>query len=84
MQELDEALAIDYEIALNHRDKLIDYDVNAAKRLGVVDERSDWYDLANNTWLNKNQRVYANQMLEFQKKKQEELENQNVLQIDFS
>ena len=42
-----------YEIALEHRDKLIDFDVNAAKRLGVLDERSDWYDLSSNTWLNK-------------------------------
>ena len=43
----------EYEVALQHRDKLIDYDVNAAKRLGVLDERSDWYELSNNTWLNK-------------------------------
>ena len=42
-----------YETALDHRDKLIDFDINAARRLGVLDERSDWFDLANNTWLNK-------------------------------
>ena len=60
MQELEEDLLPHYEIALNHRDKLIDFDINAAKRLGVLDERSDWYDLANNTWLNKDQRTYAN------------------------
>ena len=59
----------DYEVALEHRDKLIDFDVNAAKRLGVLDERSDWYDLANNTWLNKEQRTYATEQLEIQKKK---------------
>ena len=35
-----------YETALNHRDKLIDFDLNAAKRLGVLAERSDWYDLS--------------------------------------
>jgi hypothetical protein len=32
---------------------LIDFDLNAARRLGVLDERSDWYELSNNTWLNK-------------------------------
>ena len=32
-------LALQYEIALQHRDKLLEYDVNAAKRLGVIDER---------------------------------------------
>jgi hypothetical protein len=53
-----------YKVALAHRDKLIDFDLNAAKRLGVLDEKSDWYDLAGNTWLNKDQRKFANQMLE--------------------
>jgi hypothetical protein len=46
-------LGLKYEQALLHRDKLIEFDVNAAKRLGVLDERSDWYELSNNTWLNK-------------------------------
>ena len=45
-------LSLKYEQALLHRDKLIEFDVNAAKRLGVLDERSDWYELSNNTWLN--------------------------------
>ena len=49
----------EYEVALNHRDRLIEFDVNAAKRLGVLDAQSDWFDLANNTWLNKDQRKYA-------------------------
>lgn len=26
-----------YEVALNHRDKLIEFDVNAASRMGVMD-----------------------------------------------
>ena len=52
-------LARKYERALEHRDKLIEYDRNAARRLGVIDERSDWYELSNNTWLNKDQRNYA-------------------------
>lgn len=53
-------LALQYELALQHRDKLLDFDRNAAKRLGVIDERQDWYELSNNTWLNENQRNYAN------------------------
>lgn len=32
-------LASLYEVALQHRDKLLEYDVNSAKRLGVIDER---------------------------------------------
>lgn len=53
MQDLDEEDSKAYKTALEHRDKLIDFDINAARRLGVLDERSDWYDLSNNTWLNK-------------------------------
>ena len=36
-------LADKYEEALRHRNKLIDFDINAAKRLGVIDENADWY-----------------------------------------
>ena len=50
---MEDELVGHYETALNHRDKLIDFDVNSSKRLGVLDERSDWYELAGNTWLNK-------------------------------
>lgn len=73
-QEVEPELEPYYEMALNHRDKLIDFDLNAAKRLGVLDERSDWYDLSQNTWLNKDQRKFANQMLDAQKKKDEEID----------
>lgn len=69
MYEVDEDAESAYEIALNHKDKLIDFDVNSAKRLGVLDAQSDWYDLANNTWLNKEQRQYAKQMQEVEKKR---------------
>ena len=40
----DGVLARKYEQALMHRDKLIEYDVNAARRLGVIDEKQDWYE----------------------------------------
>lgn len=83
MYEVDEEDYAFYETALEHRDRLIDFDVNAQKRLGVLDERSDWYELANNTWLNKDQRTFANQQLEIQKKKEDEIADQNVLTLDF-
>lgn len=74
MQDLDEEDEPYYQTALEHRDKLIDFDVNAARRLGVLDEKSDWYAAANNTWLNKDQREYAAQMLEVQKQKEKEID----------
>ena len=49
-----------YVQALKHRNKLIEFDENSAQRLGVLDEKSDWYELSQNTWLSKDQRDYAN------------------------
>lgn len=75
-------LGLMYEQALLHRDKLIEFDVNAAKRLGVLDERSDWYELSNNTWLNKDQRNYAEQMLEIEKKRADEIDSKMNVNIN--
>jgi len=50
--------------------------------LGVFDEKSDWYSLASNTWLNKEQREYATQMLEIEKKRQEEIDKTMNVTID--
>ena len=58
-ESLTTVMALEYEKALQHRDKLIEYDVNAAKRLGVIDAKQDWFEESNNTWLNKDQRNYA-------------------------
>ena len=55
----DGVLAAQYEEALRHRDKLLEFDRNAAKRLGVIDEKQDWYELSNNPWINPEQRNYA-------------------------
>lgn len=72
----------EYETALRHRDRLIEFDVNAAQRLGVLDAQSDWFDLANNTWLNKEQRTYAKQMQEVEKKRQEDMDAKMNVNID--
>lgn len=72
----------EYEVALQHRDRLIEFDVNAAQRLGVLDAQSDWFDLANNTWLNKEQRQYAKQMQEVEIKRQEEMDSKMNISID--
>jgi hypothetical protein len=60
----------------------MEYDLNAAKRLGVLDERSDWYELSNNTWLNKDQRKYANLQLEVSKRKQEEIDSKMTVDVN--
>ena len=48
----------------------------------MLDERSDWYDLANNTWLNKDQRDFATQQLDLQKKKQEEIDSKMTVDVN--
>lgn len=73
-----------YEQALRHRDRLIEFDVNAAQRLGVLDAQSDWFDLANNTWLNKEQRTYAKQMQEVEQKRQEDIDSKMNVTIDLA
>ena len=47
-----------------------------------MDERSDWYELSNNTWLNKDQRQYANQMLDIEKKRAEEIDGKMNVNIN--
>ena len=56
--------------------------MNSAQRLGVLDEKSDWYDLANNAWLNSEQREYAKQMQEVEKKRKLELDSTMSVQVD--
>lgn len=48
----------------------------------MLDERSDWYELSNNTWLNKDQRQYANQMLDIEKKRAEEIDGKMNVNIN--
>jgi len=79
---LSTAMALQYETALQHRDKLIEYDVNAAKRLGVIDARQDWFEESNNTWLDKNQRNHANLMLDIEKKRAEQIDAKMNISIN--
>ena len=48
----------------------------------MLDERSDWYELSNNTWLNKDQRQYANQMLEVEKQRADEIDGKMNVNIN--
>lgn len=52
-ESMTTVMALEYEKALQHRDKLLEYDLNAAKRLGVIDAKQDWFEESTNTWLNK-------------------------------
>ena len=78
----DGVLAAQYEEALRHRDKLLEFDKNAAKRLGVIDEKQDWYELSNNPWINPEQRNYAKQMLEVEKKRDEKIDESACYDIN--
>lgn len=75
-------MALEYEKALQHRDKLLEFDRNAAKRLGVIDAKQDWFEESNNTWLNKEQRKHVNQMLEIEKKRAELIDSKMTVSIN--
>lgn len=38
------------QAAVDHRDRLIEYDENSTQRLGIKDQRADWFELENDTW----------------------------------
>ena len=38
------------KIAIEHRNRLIDYDENSTKRMGIKDQKSDWFEIENDTW----------------------------------
>ena len=42
--------------AIEHKNKLIDYDRTSAKRTQVIDDESDYFNI-NSKWLNQQQRV---------------------------
>ncbi|TNV83680.1 hypothetical protein FGO68_gene10563 [Halteria grandinella] len=82
-QDLDDENDRDaYEQALRNRDRLIDYDVNAAQRLGVLDAQSDWFEVANDPWAKKDERDLAKQMQQVQKQREEEMDSKMNVTID--
>lgn len=38
------------KIALEHRNRLLDYDVNSTKWMGIKDQWADWFEIENDTW----------------------------------
>eukprot|EP00743_Colponemidia_sp_Colp-15_P006844 GILK01007381.1.p1 GENE.GILK01007381.1~~GILK01007381.1.p1 ORF type:complete len:799 (-),score=159.90 GILK01007381.1:73-2469(-) len=67
--------------AVAHKDKLLDFDRTAARRLQVIDDQSDWFDASENTWLSDEQRALA-------KKRAEEVElkkevNRRTMRVTF-
>ena len=71
-----------YSQALKHKNKLLDYDRNAEERLAVIDDQNDWYDIAENTWLNPEDRETAAKMAQLQKVHEEAASKQTVMNID--
>jgi hypothetical protein len=57
----------DMKKAYTHKQKLLKFQADFYSKLQIIDDFTDWYELSNNTWINKDNR-------EFAKKRDEELE----------
>eukprot|EP00742_Colponemidia_sp_Colp-10_P006673 GILJ01007153.1.p1 GENE.GILJ01007153.1~~GILJ01007153.1.p1 ORF type:complete len:798 (+),score=122.22 GILJ01007153.1:23-2416(+) len=67
--------------AVAHKDKLLDFDRTAARRLQVIDDQSDWFDASENTWLSEDQRALAKKRAEESELKKEQ--NRRTMRVTF-
>ena len=49
----------DMKKAVTHKDKLLKFQEDFYSKLQIIDDFSDWYELSNNTWLDKTKREMA-------------------------
>lgn len=66
--------------AIQHKDKLINYDRTAAKRTAVIDDQEDYYESTSNRWLTEEEKGKAK---EKEKKREQEKEESHKLKFTF-
>lgn len=49
----------DMKKAFTHKEKLLKFQADFYSKLQIIDDFTDWYEIANNTWINKEQREVA-------------------------
>lgn len=60
------------EQAIKHKDKLLGYQKNMNPASNIIDEETDWYEVADNVWLSENQRNVAVAKIKEEEVKKEE------------
>jgi len=73
-----------YTQAISHKNKLLNFDRTSEERLGIIDDQTDWFEIAENTWLSPEDREKARQLGEQQKKRQQQASSQIRVQVDLS
>ena len=80
--EFDEARNTEsFKTAIEHRDRLIDYDINSQARLGIKDQRVDWYEIENDTWQRDENRQFAKEARIMEQHNKEEMEDSMFISI---
>ena len=73
---LDDADMVSKKNAIDHKNKLLNYDRNMNPQSNIIDDEADWYEISGDIWLTKNQRQFAGQKF---REDNDSYENLNVL-----
>ena len=49
----------DFKNAFNHKEKLLKFQKDFYSKLQIIDDYTDWFEVANNSWIDENQRSFA-------------------------
>ncbi|XP_043278932.1 activating signal cointegrator 1 [Venturia canescens] len=70
--------------AIKHRDKLLEFDRNSARRTEVIDDESDYYQTSNSGWLSKSEREKVQKREEELRDKKHESRLTRKVVLDFA
>ena len=71
-----------YAQAVQHKDKLIEYNDTSEERQQVIDDSTDWFEVASNPWISEADRKTAAEKAAEQVKRLEEARNRMVVSVD--
>lgn len=60
--------------AITHKDKLLKFQKNFYSKLQIIDDYTDWFEVANNSWIDETQRAFAKEKEEILQKNREDPE----------
>ncbi|CAG9327415.1 unnamed protein product [Blepharisma stoltei] len=73
-----------YIQAIQHKEKLLAFDQNTDERLAVIDDHTDWFDIANNAWFSPEDREAALKMEKEQKERAESANRTMHVTVDLA
>ena len=73
-----------YAQAVEHKDKLLNFNDTAEQRQQVIDDSTDWFEVASNPWISEEDRATAAEKAAQQVQRLEESKNRLVLNVDLA